>query len=135
MKLVVFACLVAVAVAAPQIRGDAPEYAEIIAYENEDSGDGNFRYSFQTSNGINQNARGYPGSQGQSNIEGSFSFPLDDGRTADVTYIADENGFQPQSDLIPVAPPNPAHVEELLQIVAQLKAQGAQWNDQGERIN
>ncbi|KAG7158119.1 Cuticle protein, partial [Homarus americanus] len=72
MKLVVFACLVAVAVAAPQIRGDAPEYAEIIAYENEDSGDGNFRYSFQTSNGINQNARGYPGSQGQSNIEGSF---------------------------------------------------------------
>ncbi|XP_045621213.1 cuticle protein AMP4 [Procambarus clarkii] len=134
MKLVLLACLAAVAVAAPQ-RDPKPELATVLRDDREDSGDGNFKYEFETSNGIVQSITGYPGAEGSSNIQGSFSFPLDDGRQASYTFVADENGYQPQSDLIPVAPPLPPHVIELLQIVEQLKAQGVKWDDQGTRIN
>ncbi|KAK8745552.1 hypothetical protein OTU49_000260 [Cherax quadricarinatus] len=134
MKFVIFACLAAVAAAAPQL-GQKPELAEILRDDREDAGDGNFKYDFETSNGIKQSVTGYPGSEGQSNMQGSFSFPLDDGSLATYTFVADEGGYQPQSDLIPVAPPLPAHVVELLQIVEQLRAQGAKWDDQGTRIN
>lgn len=35
------------------------------------------------------------------------SYPLDDGTQAHFTYTADENGYQPLSALLPVAPVNP----------------------------
>ncbi|KAK8745554.1 hypothetical protein OTU49_000262 [Cherax quadricarinatus] len=135
MKLIVFACLAAVAIAAPQ--GTKPDYKiiGIVSDVREDTGDGNFRYDFETENGIRQNVKGYPGASGAVNMEGAFSFPLDDGRQAAFTFTADENGYQPESDLIPQPPPLPEHVVELLKIVDQLKAQGAKWDDQGERID
>ncbi|XP_042890997.1 cuticle protein AMP1A-like [Penaeus japonicus] len=69
MKLIIFACLAAVALARPQ----APESeAETLLDERSDNGDGNFQYTFETSNGIRANKVGTPGSEGQSNMEGSF---------------------------------------------------------------
>ncbi|XP_045589432.1 cuticle protein AMP5 [Procambarus clarkii] len=134
MKLVIFACLAAVALAAPQ-GGKPADIIEVISDVREDSGDGNFRYAFETENGIKQDIKGAPGASGAVVIDGAFSFPLDDGRTASFTFVADENGYQPESDLIPVPPPLPEHVVELLKIVEQLKAQGAKWDDQGTRLN
>ncbi|XP_037798496.1 cuticle protein AM1159-like [Penaeus monodon] len=76
MKLIVFACLAALALARPQ----TPEsQAETVLDERSDNGDGNFQYTFETSNGIRANKIGSPGSKGQSNMQGSFSFLLPDG--------------------------------------------------------
>ncbi|KAG7176954.1 Cuticle protein [Homarus americanus] len=51
-------------------------------------------------------------------------FPLSDGSIAEVRYIADENGFQPESPLLPTPHPLPAHVEELLRIAERQRAEG-----------
>lgn len=54
----------------------------------------------------------------------TLRFVLGDGSVAEVTFIADENGFQPQSDLLPTPHPLPAHVYELLRIADEQRAQG-----------
>ncbi|XP_045621212.1 cuticle protein AMP4 [Procambarus clarkii] len=91
MKLVLFACLVACAVARPQDKN-----AQTLRSENINEGDGNFKYSFETDTGISVAAVGTPGSEQQSNIDGNFKFPLGDGSYLEVTYVADENGYRPQ---------------------------------------
>ncbi|XP_047478882.1 cuticle protein AMP1B-like [Penaeus chinensis] len=109
----------------PQSQNRHPEYdAEILVDEREDRGDGNFRYRFETSNGIRTEKVGTPGSQGQSNMQGAFSFPFPEGGVAEFTYVADEFGYQPSSDLLPVPPPLPPHVYRLLEIAEQQRAQG-----------
>lgn len=54
----------------------------------------------------------------------TLRFVLADGSVAEVTFIANENGFQPQSDLLPTPHPLPAHVYELLRIADEQRAQG-----------
>ncbi|MGU1241275.1 chitin-binding domain-containing protein, partial [Pseudomonas aeruginosa] len=92
MKLVILACLAAVALAAPQ---DFPaDVIEIVRDERVDNGDGNFNYLFETANGIATNVQGAPGSVGQSNMQGSYRYTLDDGSVVEVTFTADENGYR-----------------------------------------
>ncbi|XP_045621222.1 cuticle protein AMP1A [Procambarus clarkii] len=120
MKLVLLALLVALAAAAPRPEKDAVTLVD----DRSDSGDGNFQYNFETSNGIIEERTGTPGSKGQSNMQGSISFTFPDGTPALIVYQADENGFQPQSDLIPTPHPLPAHVHELIRIAEEQRAQG-----------
>merc|ERR1711915_245829 len=87
-----------------------------------------FSHEFEAENGIIQAKAGSEGSAGQSNMAGSFSVPLDDGSLGTITYVADENGYQPVSDLLPVAPELPAHVVEMLAFVAQQQASGLVWD-------
>ncbi|XP_066941327.1 uncharacterized protein [Macrobrachium rosenbergii] len=94
----------------------------------EDQGNGNFRYEFETENGINVNAVGRPGSKGQSNIAGSFSFPFPEGGSGSLSYVADEFGFRPESPLIPTAPPLPAHAVEQIRTAEQQRARGIRFD-------
>lgn len=50
--------------------------------------------------------------------------PLSDGTSAVITFVADEFGYQPASELLPVGPPAPAHVAELLRIADEQRAAG-----------
>lgn len=62
-------------------------------------------FRFETSNGISQQEQGTLQNAGSENevmqVRGSFTFTGADGVVYTVTYIADENGFQPQGAHLP----------------------------------
>ncbi|KRK01269.1 uncharacterized protein Dyak_GE27971 [Drosophila yakuba] len=64
--------------------------------------------SFSTTDGVAAQAAGLLKNAGTKDealaVKGSFSFVADDGQTYTVTYVADENGYQPQGAHLPVAP-------------------------------
>ncbi|EDV41247.2 uncharacterized protein Dana_GF10925 [Drosophila ananassae] len=97
--LIVFVALFALAVAAPP--------AEILRSES-DVGPESFQYAYETSDGVKAESQGQLKNVGTEDeaiaVRGSYSFVADDGQTYTVTYVADENGFQPQGDHLPVAP-------------------------------
>ncbi|KAJ9574181.1 hypothetical protein L9F63_008437 [Diploptera punctata] len=95
MKLiVVFAAVVAVAVALPQTGKDA----QITAYSNDVNLDG-YNFNFQTSDGIQRDEQGQlknPGSENEAmEVRGTYTYKGFDGKDYKVTFIANENGFQP----------------------------------------
>ncbi|XP_037720463.1 larval cuticle protein 65Ag1-like [Drosophila subpulchrella] len=98
--LIVFVALFALALA-------APADVSIVRSESEVGPEG-FNYNWATSDGQEANAAGKLKDVGTENeaisVQGSYRFIGDDGVTYEVTYIADENGFQPQGAHLPVAP-------------------------------
>merc|ERR1711862_221186 len=126
MKAVIFVCLVALASCRPQNLDEEP--IAILRQENSGVVGAVFQHEFEAENGIVQAKAGAEGPAGQSNLQGSYSVPLEDGSLGTVTYVADENGYQPQSDLLPVGPELPAHVIEMLEFVAAQQAAGLVWD-------
>merc|ERR1711931_612419 len=110
--LVALLCLATVAAAAPQFLPDE-RVALILRSDHQDNGNGNFVHSFDTENGISAQSVGTPGSQGQSNMQGSYRYTLPDGTIAEVRWVADEFGFRAESPLIPATP---AHALEQIRI-------------------
>lgn len=57
-------------------------------------------YSYETSNGISHESEGHVINAGAENeavaVSGSFKYTGPDGVTYSVSYVADENGYQPQ---------------------------------------
>lgn len=97
----------------------------------------NFSVSFETGNQIKQQATGYNKkvyvprlhSDGTKSDEydtanvivqtGSYSYVAPDGRLIQVSYIADENGFQPIGEHIPTRNPIPERISHALDITLQ----------------
>ncbi|XP_027208966.2 cuticle protein AMP1A-like [Penaeus vannamei] len=125
MKTIILACLVAVAVAAPQLQEREVVLLRDDRIANED---GTFSYALEADNGINTAVEGVVGSAGQINQAGSYTITLEDGTQAVVSFIANENGFQPQSDILPTPHPLPAHVFRLLEIAERQRAEGIVFN-------
>ncbi|XP_063598403.1 cuticle protein AMP1A-like [Penaeus indicus] len=125
MKTIVLACLIAVAVAAPQLQEREVVLLRDDRIANED---GTFSYALEADNGINTAVEGVVGSAGQINQAGSYTLTLEDGTQAVVTFVANENGFQPQSNILPTPHPLPAHVFELLEIAERQRAEGIVFN-------
>lgn len=97
----------------------------ILRYENENNGDGTYRYAYETGNGIQAQEEGYlkdDGAEGAQQAQGSFSYTGDDGQQYSIQYTADENGFQPQGAHLPTPPPIP---EEILKALEQNAADEA----------
>lgn len=62
-------------------------------------------FSYETSDGVSRQEQAELKDIGAENpalsVRGSYQFVGDDGQTYTVTYIADENGFQPSAPHIP----------------------------------
>ncbi|KAF0304617.1 Larval cuticle protein LCP-22 [Amphibalanus amphitrite] len=118
IKLVLVCCLVALVAARPQDFVDdsviyqepRPQYrtledAGILRMESSMNEDGSFQYGFETTDPIQQDVAGQPKQIGEEIgivMQGSYSFQTPEGQTITVNWVADENGFQPQGDAIPV---------------------------------
>ncbi|EDW72929.1 uncharacterized protein Dwil_GK17269 [Drosophila willistoni] len=99
---IVFACLLAVVLAAP-----ADNTAEILRLESDVQPEG-YKFALETSDGKTHQEEGQLKDIGTEHeaivVRGSYSFVADDGQTYTVNYVADENGFQPEGAHLPNVP-------------------------------
>ncbi|KAF4520090.1 hypothetical protein B566_EDAN014195 [Ephemera danica] len=98
----------------------------ILRYDNEGvDHEGSYNWAYETANEIVAEEKGYlknRGVEGQEAqvAEGSYSYTDPEGRRITVTYIADENGFQPRGDHLPTPPPIPPAIQRALDFLATL---------------
>ncbi|XP_023166368.1 larval cuticle protein III/IV-like [Drosophila hydei] len=92
---------------------DSNEKAEELLRSDDVRPDG-FETKLKISNGIEQEQSG----DVHGNSKGSFSWISDDGVHVEVKYVADENGYQPSSDLLPTSPPIPDEIKRSLEWIA-----------------
>lgn len=82
--------------------------------------DGSYNYSYETGNGIQAQEEGHLNNVGtdQEAIEarGSYSYTDNEGNTYQVSYVANENGFQPEGAHLPQVPPL---IKKALQYIAE----------------
>ncbi|XP_069188699.1 larval cuticle protein LCP-22 [Procambarus clarkii] len=107
-----------------------PEVVPIIKDERVQEDDGTFTVYVEAGNGITQVVSGAPsGPDGAVVLSGEYSYTAPDGNPVNVKFVADENGYQPQSDLLPVAPafphPIPQFVLDQIAFAAQEDAANA----------
>lgn len=77
--------------------------------------DGAYTFDFETENKITMSEAGQSKGSGESIVKaGSYSFPLPDGNVFELKYVADENGFQPESSYLPVAPVFPHPIPQFV---------------------
>ncbi|KAL5286663.1 hypothetical protein ACFFRR_007963 [Megaselia abdita] len=99
--IVVFTALFALTVAGP-----VSQEVEVLRIGN-DIGPESHKYSLETSDGVKIESQGFLENTGTDHESyshrGFYSYVADDGVTYTVTYVADENGFQPSGSHFPEA--------------------------------
>ncbi|XP_045136044.1 cuticle protein AMP1A-like [Portunus trituberculatus] len=124
MKFVIIAALAAVAFAAPDrpysyASVGSSEEAEILQHDFDLQDDGRYNLEVRTSNGISVSQHGSPdGPEGAVVKSGVFSYTAPDGTPVEVKFVADAGGYQPDSDLLPVAPEFPHPIPDF--VLAQI---------------
>ncbi|XP_013186231.2 uncharacterized protein LOC106131620 [Amyelois transitella] len=99
--------------------------ANIVKQGSEINPDGSYNYFYETDNGIAAQEQGTPRNFGGNPpvipdvAQGSFSWTSPEGQPIAISYIADENGYQPQGDAIPTPPPVPAQIARALEYIAR----------------
>ncbi|XP_012286503.1 endocuticle structural glycoprotein SgAbd-2 [Orussus abietinus] len=121
LTIALFALLAAAATAAPV--QDATPIPIVQRSDDGPNPDGSYAFSYETGNGIKAQEQGQlQKSQDQQHdavyVQGSYSYPAEDGNTISLTYVADENGFQPQGAHLPVAPAIPEAIVKALEWIA-----------------
>ncbi|XP_044737015.1 endocuticle structural glycoprotein SgAbd-2-like [Chrysoperla carnea] len=124
MKFILALTVACVALAtADKLTGKEP--IPILRQQSEINPDGSYQWSYETGNGINAEERGFLKNAGNPETEaevaqGSFEYTAPNGELVQTSYIADENGFQPQGTHIPKPPPIPEPILRALEILARL---------------
>ncbi|CAG4940767.1 unnamed protein product [Parnassius apollo] len=86
---------------------------------------GGYKYGFETDNGITAQADGkitfLNKDETAHQVQGSISYVSPEGQNIVITYVADENGYQPKSDSLPTPPapiPIPDYIARALEYIA-----------------
>ncbi|KAH8410866.1 hypothetical protein KR222_002693 [Zaprionus bogoriensis] len=87
----------------------ANEDAEVLKQYQEVNPDG-FKSGLDLGNGAHRSESG-----DEHKISGDFGWVAPDGTHVEVAYIADENGYQPKSDLLPTPPPVPEAIARAIE--------------------
>ncbi|EDW93702.1 pupal cuticle protein Edg-78E [Drosophila yakuba] len=113
INVVVFVAMSVLLLAVQARPSDSPDaHAEIRSFVNElKQGDGSYNYQFETSNGIAQQEQGVGGYY----ASGSSQYYTPEGQLIQLTYTADENGFQPQGEHLPTPHPIPEAILKSLE--------------------
>ena len=103
-----------VAIACAQAAGNPNDaYAQTLKYQNQINEDGSYKYAYETSNGIAAQEEGVGGHY----ASGASSHYSPEGELIQLTYVADENGFQPQGSHLPTPPPIPVAILKALEYI------------------
>ncbi|XP_027239254.2 cuticle protein AMP1A [Penaeus vannamei] len=126
MKFAILFALIVVAAAVPQngyslpdpsTRG-VPEAADVVPILRDDrvqEDDGRYNFDIETGDGITASESGSPdGPEGAIVASGKYSYTAPDGSLIEVTYVANEDGFQPEGDHLPIAPEFPHEIPEFV---------------------
>ncbi|XP_026467233.1 larval cuticle protein LCP-17-like [Ctenocephalides felis] len=93
----------------------ADKNAEILRQGSDVQPEG-YSYNYETSNGIAAQEQG--GLSGEAiAAQGSYQFTAPDGTPIQLSYIANEGGFQPQGAHIPTPPPIPDQILRALEYI------------------
>lgn len=137
----IFACLLAVAVARPDTRYAAPRAdssVEIPILRDDrvyPSAAGEYSLDTETANGIIISESGYgSGPDGAVETQGSVRFIHPDGSSFELTYVADAaGGYQPESDALPIAPAFPHPIPQF--VLDQIAFAATQDSDEYRRYD
>ena len=84
--------------------------------------DGSYSWKFESGNGIKAEESGQVKNAGSETealeAQGAVSYKDLEGQEISLTYIANENGFQPQGAHLPTTPPIPAAIQRALEWIA-----------------
>ncbi|XP_063610592.1 cuticle protein CP14.6-like [Penaeus indicus] len=113
---IIIACVATVAFAAPQYSSsEEVEFVPILKDDRVQEDDGTYSFDFETGNGISFSQAGSPDGDEDAVIKaGEYSYTAPDGTEIRLRFVADDNGFQPEGDHLPVAPEFPHPIPQFV---------------------
>ncbi|XP_047469446.1 cuticle protein CP14.6-like [Penaeus chinensis] len=116
MKFIILACVATMAFAAPQYSSsEEAEFIPILKDDRVQEDDGTYSFDFETGNGISFSQAGSPDGDEDAVIKaGEYSYTAPDGTEIHLRFVADDNGFQPEGDHLPVAPEFPHPIPQFV---------------------
>lgn len=99
---------------------------------NPNAGDGSYSYAYETGDGISAQEQGHPKGPDALEAQGGFAYTSPEGHQFQLSYIADENGFQPQGAHLPTPPPIPEAILRSLEFNQAEEARGGYKGDEGQ---
>ncbi|XP_055598869.1 pupal cuticle protein-like [Uranotaenia lowii] len=89
------------------------QQVEVLDRDQNINPDGSYAYRYRLSDGTEAQEQG----QGGVVATGGYRYYSPEGELIEVSYTADENGFQPQGDHIPQPPPIPDAIIRALEYI------------------
>ncbi|XP_017785741.1 PREDICTED: larval cuticle protein LCP-17-like [Nicrophorus vespilloides] len=101
--------------------------AKIIAQDLSIDPDGSYHYKYKTENGIYADQSTFINKQTSKKrliyTTGKFHWTSPEGQLVKIGYIVDENGYQPEGNVLPTPPPIPAPILKALKYIESKKQQ------------